>query len=78
MERLKVDDQLPQQPRRNDCEITVMPDKETLEDFLRGSSSHPTVIFDIEKGVFIRTRPHIENRQNPQYSQIPLLQSEAK
>lgn len=62
METLKVQDQavvIPAKVRPDDqFEITQMPDRETLEDFLRGSSSHPSVIFDLEKGIFVRTRPH--------------------
>jgi len=35
-------------------EIREMPDKETLEAYIRGNFEKPTVVFDIEKGKFIR------------------------
>ena len=35
-------------------EITEMPDKELLEDFLRSLSQVPTVIFNSETGKFVR------------------------
>lgn len=34
--------------------IHTMPTKELLEDFLKGMSSKVTVIFDINKGEFVR------------------------
>ena len=41
--------------------IKEMPKKELLEDFIKGMSGKPTVVFNSDSGKFERTRPKPES-----------------
>jgi hypothetical protein len=45
--------------------IKKMPDKETLEEFVNGMHQSPTVIFNLEKGIFEWLKP----RRDPNLGQ---------
>lgn len=45
--------------------IKKMPDQKTLEDFLKGMSSHPTVLFNAERGEFEYRPPKPEKLGQP-------------